>query len=341
MEILVSHPLPLLRGLVKVEGEELTWTGKWAFGKEGHAEKKTNKFALRTPLSSVAGVSAEGKIESAATITFSGFFKLTKTEGGGGRGDGAESGEGEEKKVVKIKEENVKIAFKKQEGKTGYDISGTGKNKFGDFFLVGSYSSEKNQMWAKKEYIEEDEDFSENDDSEDEDDGIEDDGYDDIAAELADLREDAAYHQITLDTGATEKKARRDDGGVGAGSKKNLKRKALEGAAPVVAAASEAGGGGGGGVAKKAKIPDAMPGTEWSLNALQASKSRLQLIVDTGEVAGILMVLDELASGGKVTVPLLQDTQIGRDVKTLKKHADHDVASKAGAIIDMWKSMVR
>ena len=37
MEILVSHPLPLLRGLVKVEGEELTWTGKWAFGKEGHA----------------------------------------------------------------------------------------------------------------------------------------------------------------------------------------------------------------------------------------------------------------------------------------------------------------
>ena len=95
------------------------------------------------------------------------------------------------------------------------------------------------------------------------------------------------------------------------------------------------------GVAKKAKIPDAMPGTEWSLNALQASKSRLQLIVDTGEVAGILMVLDELASGGKVTVPLLQDTQIGRDVKTLKKHADHDVASKAGAIVDMWKSMVR
>ena len=212
---------------------------------------------------------------------------------------------------------------------------GTGKNKFE--FLVGSYSSEKNR--CGQEGVHEEDEDSENDDSEDEDDGIEDDGYDDIAAELADLREDAAYHQITLDTGATEKKARRDDGEIW-GWLKNLKRKA-GGAAPVVAAASEAGGGGGGGVAKKAKIPDAMPGTEWCLNALQASKSRLQLIVDTGEVAGILMVLDELASGGKVTVPLLQDTQIGRDVKTLKKHADHDVASKAGAIVDMWKSMVR
>ena len=52
------------------------------------------------------------------------------------------------------------------------------------------------------------------------------------------------------------------------------------------------------------------------------------------------MVLDELANGGRVTVPLLQGVDVGRDVKNLKKHPDPDVAAKAANIVDSWKKMV-
>ena len=137
MEILVSHPLPLLRGLVKVEGEELTWTGKWAFGKEGHAEKKTNKFALRTPLSSVAGVSAEGKIESAATITFSGFFKLTKTEGGGVVVMARKVARARKRKSSKLRRKTSRLRSKSRRGKRATTLVARGKISSGTFFSLG------------------------------------------------------------------------------------------------------------------------------------------------------------------------------------------------------------
>ena len=63
-------------------------------------------------------------------------------------------------------------------------------------------------------------------------------------------------------------------------------------------------------------------------------------MVNIGEVGGIKMVLDELATGGRVTVPLLQGVDVGRDVKNLKKHPDPDVAAKAANIVDSWKKMV-
>ena len=317
---------PLLRGLVKVEGDELVWGGKWAFGKEGHAEKKTNKFSLRAPLSTTQGL-ADGKVVSDTTITFNGFFKLTK-----GSNAGEEQRPNEDQKVVKVKEENVKVRFLKQDGKAGFDIRGTGTNKFGDFTIVGSYSGDKNQMWARKEY--EDEEFSDDggdndggsDGSEDEygsGDGMrkgEGDVDDDIASELADLREDAAFHNIALDETRGGSVGRQGSARSGKGAKRRSEDQNENVAA----------------LQKKNKII-----SEWNLERLKASQSRLKLMADSGEIGGILMVLDELKSGGSITVALLQETGVGRDVRSLKQHGDSDVATRASEIVDMWKAMVR
>ena len=61
-----------------------------------------------------------------AEIVLQGFFVLRKPE--------------EDNKKVKIKEENVKLAFASpEEGKASFPVTGGGSNKFGNFNVKGAY----------------------------------------------------------------------------------------------------------------------------------------------------------------------------------------------------------
>jgi hypothetical protein len=100
-------PVPLLRGTVELSGGQVTWAGKWGFGKEAHANKETGKFEY---------VAAGIVIEDGTTLKFDGWFVLKKTDE-----------DGEEKKV-KIKEEGLKLCFAAADG-AALAVTGSGKNK--------------------------------------------------------------------------------------------------------------------------------------------------------------------------------------------------------------------
>lgn len=165
----------LLRGSVDADDDgHLSYKGKWAFGKEGHNNKDTSKFELK----SLSPAQFPG--EETVTIEFEGFFVLNKKE---------------EDRKVKIKEENVKLTFSKDNESSSLIVSGTGKNKMGDFSLAGKLNPESKKLQLEKEYIEEDGEFSgsgsDSSGSDDDDDDAEvgeDLDENDIADELADLK---------------------------------------------------------------------------------------------------------------------------------------------------------
>ena len=322
---------PLLRGMLRVESKELVWSGKWAFGRSGHSKKQTNKFLLRAPFDvEDENVSLDGKVIRSASFVFNGFFVVSKPSR---RNEEVDLGSFVK---VKVREENVKIDFVKQNKINGYDIKGNGKNKYGDFTIIGSYSSESGQIWGQKEYNEDDAEYSDDEDAADEDDDNDFDDPDDLTAELNFLREDAAAHGESTCLGGNSDSLLQDQ----TKRRKRVKRKAVvdstyidgQSKEPKVVVKNEGDCTGAAAVHSTAAV--------WTFEDLKASQQRLKIMVNIGEVGGIKMVLDELANGGRVTVPLLQGVDVGRDVKNLKKHPDPDVAAKAANIVDSWKKMV-
>ena len=216
------------------------------------------------------------------------------------------------------------------------------------------------RMQGTKAYEDEEFDGSESEGSDsDSDDDCEGGGGDednDIEDELAALREDQEAHGLTLDDGGASKRREKRGGGGGGkpeAAKRNVivKRKADDGSGGASAS--------GAGDAKRAKssaaassaappssaaavelAPLAMPEAAWEPRALAEAAERLAKMAAAGDAFGLAYCLDALATGGRMTVAHLQATSLGKDVRSLKKHADPAVAARAGQLVDLWKAAV-
>jgi hypothetical protein len=164
--------MALLRGSLETEDGFLIYKGKWGFNKEAHAAKDTSKFEMK----SVSEAQFPGDAD--VDIMFEGFFVMKK----------------DEEKKVKVKEESVKLSFSSDTEGSSVVVTGTGKNKFGDFSLTGRLDPASKKLQLEKVYIEEDGEFSgdsdgSGSDSDDDGSGMDEElNEDDIAEELADLK---------------------------------------------------------------------------------------------------------------------------------------------------------
>ncbi|GBG33057.1 Hypothetical Protein FCC1311_092812 [Hondaea fermentalgiana] len=161
---------PVLRGVVKVKDGKLTWAGKWAMSKELFAAKETSKFKY-----TYVGDEKRLNAKKPPSGRYSGHFMLKESED-------------DSRKIV---EKKLKLKFTPREGADELmDVSGAGKNPFGEFSLEGQYWPEHGKLSVNKMYKPADDDYADEDDEDDEG-AIDEEDPADVAKELADLQADA------------------------------------------------------------------------------------------------------------------------------------------------------
>ena len=89
-----------------------------------------------------------------------------------------------------------------------------------------------------------------------------------------------------------------------------------------------------------ASSPAATKLAAWEPAALAEVAERLVEVSNAGDAAGLASCIDALATGGRMTVAQLRGSSLGKDMRSLKKHADPTVAAKAGQLVDLWKAAV-
>jgi len=280
------------------------WSGKWAFSVEGFAEGNASKFHL------VAGAPAGGAVPP-SEAEFEGFFVLQK-----------ETEEGPRK--VKIKEAEVKVSFTSLEDGNAYRMHGAGVNKFGRFTLEGRLDGKSKKASCTKTY--EGEDAAAEDEGSDADVEID---ADEVADELADLRDDALLHGL-VPAAQLRRKRPVDDSVTPTAAKK--KKKPVEAkvgnpTAETVPVAAEA----------DAPAPDV---ALWDATALGKAESRLKEAVAAGDEASVLAALVALRDGGRISVELLQQTTAGKTVRQLRKSPMSKVSTLATEIVGVWRKSV-
>ncbi|KAJ1449412.1 hypothetical protein M885DRAFT_622561 [Pelagophyceae sp. CCMP2097] len=218
-----------------------------------------------------------------------------------------------------VAEPRVTLRLKPRKGGTLFKVQGAGHNEFGDFTVrgelrgdSGAYSLRCAKRYTARAESSEDDGDVENMDA------------DEIAAEVADLAAESAEMQILGRVGGT----RRHD----------AKRQRTDDARRRLADETKS--------ARRTETPSArktearQPTGSWTLATLGAEAASLQAAVAASDAGAILAHLDALAAR-RLTVALLTETKVGRDVGALRKHDDAGVKAQSATLVAAWKDLVK
>jgi hypothetical protein len=289
-----------MRGKLRMLDEDtVVYSGVWAMAKEDFADKtKTSKMHYETSLSETQ--LAAGDI---GETSWDGFFAI-------------KTGMSEDGKATyrKVKEEGIELSAEQGATKDHFQLKGSGVNEFGAFAIKGVFNRVTRQLMITRQY-----------EADDDDDDVEDDpSTEEIAAELALLREEADMDLDALTSSGQLKKRKASGsgsattGGGGAGSAPPAKRERRKSAIRAQNSIREK-------IAQELgqAAGQAPSGSGGDLQALAAQVKKLRHQGTAEQLMPLLRQLNKIP----MTVAKLTATGIGSLVNKLaKKHEDHEVS---------------